>query len=113
MYQPTVHRVLHTGGGGEGPAATGQSRISVPFFYEPNFDAVVAPLSKFCGGAGRGGGGEGDDEGREGCGARFTPIMYGEHLTRKVYSNFETEDVTLTYVPHTGTTLEVEEIKRF
>jgi hypothetical protein len=30
-----------------------------------------------------------------------------------VYSNFETEDVTLTYVPHTGTTLEVEEIKRF
>jgi hypothetical protein len=112
LYQPTVHRVLHTGGGGGGGAGgeggeIGESRISVPFFYEPNFDAVVAPLPQFCNagsgdegeeGAGRGGGAKGGGAGGGG-GAKFAPIMYGEHLTRKIYSNFETEDVTLTDVP--------------
>ena len=39
FYQATLHRVRssHT-----------KDRYSLPFFYEPNFDTVVAPLEKFC-----------------------------------------------------------------
>ncbi|KAK9822807.1 hypothetical protein WJX81_000986 [Elliptochloris bilobata] len=36
MYQPTAHRVIN--------ADPARSRISLPFFYEPAFEAVVAPL---------------------------------------------------------------------
>lgn len=88
--------MLHTGGD-DGEGGIGKSRISVPFFYEPNFDAVVAPLPQFrkvSAAGGRGGGEEGD-----GAGAVFEPVVYGEHLTRKVYSNFESEEVTLKDVP--------------
>ena len=54
LYRPTLHRVVNT---------AGRSRVSVPFFYETNFDAQVAPLPQFCmpgrcawqGGAGQGG----------------------------------------------------------
>ena len=113
LYQPTVHRVLHTGQGGaggeggddvdgkdakdgengekgEGENTTGgQSRISVPFFFEPNFAAVVAPLPQFCCGAAEEGEGEGATDGTGGIvGAKFEPVVYGEHLTKKVYSNF-------------------------
>jgi isopenicillin N synthase-like dioxygenase len=40
---------------------SGQERFSVPFFYEPAIDAVIAPLG-------------------EGIGENFTPITYGDHL---------------------------------
>ena len=43
LYQPTLHRVvLHAH-----PTA---SRVSTPFFYEPNFEALVAPAPALCGG---------------------------------------------------------------
>lgn len=87
MYKPTVHRVLNVAG-----EARGQSRISVPFFYEPNFDARVEPMPQFFESTG----------GR----ARFDPVVYGEHLTRKVYSNFETEDITEQEVPSGSTARE-------
>ena len=86
--------MLHTGGGGGGgggggdedDVGGGQSRISVPFFYEPNFECVVAPLPQFCGG------GKGEEKdgaaAEDGALTKFEPIMYGEHLTNKVYSNF-------------------------
>jgi isopenicillin N synthase-like dioxygenase len=46
----TEHRVL-------GP---GRARFSIPFFYEPRFDAAIAPLP--------------------GSGAGFAPFHYGDHL---------------------------------
>jgi isopenicillin N synthase-like dioxygenase len=65
LWKSTMHRVIHRGN---------KYRISVPFFYEPNFDAVVKPLEKCV----------------EETGGR--PIhegsTYGEHLLTKVFSNF-------------------------
>eukprot|EP00252_Welwitschia_mirabilis_P001567 TRINITY_DN11448_c0_g1_i4.p1 TRINITY_DN11448_c0_g1~~TRINITY_DN11448_c0_g1_i4.p1 ORF type:complete len:249 (+),score=46.54 TRINITY_DN11448_c0_g1_i4:213-959(+) len=64
-YQPTLHRVVNS---------SPKYRVSVPFFYEPNFDAVVEPL-KLC------------DDANE-----FKPLferaIYGEHINRKVLTNF-------------------------
>ena len=54
-------------------------RISVPFFFEPNFDAIVSPLAAF-----------GDVHEKY-----ATPVKYGEHLRRKIEANFETDRVTM------------------
>ncbi|TPX37765.1 hypothetical protein SeMB42_g06895 [Synchytrium endobioticum] len=35
LYQSTLHRVIHT---------KGSYRVSVPFFFEPAFDAVISPI---------------------------------------------------------------------
>lgn len=35
LYRATLHRVIHKGD---------NYRVSIPFFYEPSFDAVVRPL---------------------------------------------------------------------
>jgi isopenicillin N synthase-like dioxygenase len=65
LWKSTKHRVIHRGDG---------YRVSVPFFYEPNFDALVKPLKK--------------------CVERTggTPIhegsTYGEYLMGKVFGNF-------------------------
>ena len=40
LYEPTAHRVIN--------ADPTRSRVSVPFFYEANFDAVVAPIPALC-----------------------------------------------------------------
>jgi isopenicillin N synthase-like dioxygenase len=65
LWKSTMHRVIHRGQ---------QYRISVPFFYEPNFDAMVRPLEKCVQESGK------------------APIhqgsTYGEHLLTKVFSNF-------------------------
>ena len=68
IYQPTAHRVINAD-----PAA---SRVSVPFFYEPAFEAIVAPLPQLC------------SQERPACAA---PVRYGAHLEGKVLSNFELE----------------------
>ncbi|EFJ16739.1 hypothetical protein SELMODRAFT_421528 [Selaginella moellendorffii] len=62
-YQPTLHRVLNS---------AMDFRVSVPFFYEPNFDTKVEPLS-FCLGNSK------EEE---------KPVVYGEHLVKKVLTNF-------------------------
>ncbi|KAF2689980.1 Clavaminate synthase-like protein [Lentithecium fluviatile CBS 122367] len=65
LWLSTRHRVIHRGDG---------YRVSVPFFYEPNFDAVVKPLASCVERSGK------------------PPIhhgnTYGEHLMGKVFSNF-------------------------
>ncbi|KAF1912684.1 hypothetical protein BDU57DRAFT_523104 [Ampelomyces quisqualis] len=65
LWKSTMHRVIHRGD---------RYRVSVPFFYEPNFDAVVKPLSKCVERTG----------GKEIHGGS----TYGEHLLTKVFSNF-------------------------
>ena len=73
LWKSTMHRVIHRGDGGvHGPRGGG--RVSVPFFFEPNFDALVRPLSKCVEESGRAGIHEGS--------------TYGEHLLTKVFSNF-------------------------
>lgn len=66
LYQSTVHRVINN---------NSKYRVSVPFFYEPNFDARVEPLS---------------------CvqnlavakGTNHPPVVYGDYLISKVSTNF-------------------------
>uniref|UniRef100_A0A383VMR0 Fe2OG dioxygenase domain-containing protein n=1 Tax=Tetradesmus obliquus TaxID=3088 RepID=A0A383VMR0_TETOB len=65
MYKATLHRVLNT--------ARGTPRVSAPFFYEPCFEAVLAPAPQLC----------------RGQPPLFQPIRYGSHLESKVLSNFE------------------------
>ena len=66
-YVATPHRVIHA-------PTSGRGRVSVPFFYEPSFDACVEPLP--------------DLLAKGGQKARYDAVVYGEHLTRKVTSNF-------------------------
>lgn len=73
IWKSTMHRVIHRGDGGvHGPGGGG--RISVPFFFEPNFDAMVKPLESCVKRSGR-------PKMHEGS-------TYGEHLLTKVFSNF-------------------------
>jgi isopenicillin N synthase-like dioxygenase len=68
MWKSTQHRVVHRGNG---------YRVSVPFFFEPNFEATVKPLSKCV------------DK------TDIPPVheggTYGEHLMAKVFGNFYSE----------------------
>lgn len=59
-YKSTPHRVNNVGGCG---------RVSVPFFFEPNYDARIKPLEAF-----------GAKDGFE--------VTFGEHLSKRVLSNF-------------------------
>jgi isopenicillin N synthase-like dioxygenase len=68
LWKSTRHRVIHRGDG---------YRVSVPFFYEPNFDALVKPLQKCVD--------------RTGGNPVHTGNTYGEHLLGKVFNNFYSE----------------------
>ncbi|KAJ4295404.1 hypothetical protein N0V90_007416 [Kalmusia sp. IMI 367209] len=65
LWQSTRHRVIHHGEG---------FRVSVPFFFEPNFEAVVRPLMKCV-----------EKSGKQAVHGGST---YGEHLLGKVFGNF-------------------------
>jgi len=70
LFRATRHRVLTAGN---------TERYSVPFFYEPNFDAVVECLDACCG---------------EGTPPRYPPTTAGEHLLEKyeeTHADFEPE----------------------
>ncbi|KAL0903302.1 hypothetical protein M5K25_027671 [Dendrobium thyrsiflorum] len=67
LYEPTLHRVVNN---------SPKYRVSVVFFYEPNFDTAVEPLD-FC------------KEKTSGV-VRYQRVVYGEHLVRKVTTNFST-----------------------
>jgi isopenicillin N synthase-like dioxygenase len=66
LYHATLHRVVHR---------KQSYRVSVPFFYEPNFDAKIAPIPKCL-----------DETGGH---AKHAPVIYGEHLLSKVSNNFD------------------------
>ncbi|KDQ62432.1 hypothetical protein JAAARDRAFT_122490 [Jaapia argillacea MUCL 33604] len=73
LYKSTLHRVVHRG-----------SNYRIPFFYEPNFNALVKPL-------------EGAVRLQEGMTSiatktkvikKYDPVVYGEFLLDKVSNNF-------------------------
>jgi isopenicillin N synthase-like dioxygenase len=64
-WKSTLHRVIHKGSA---------YRVSVPFFFEPNFDAIVKPL-KVC-------------LDRTGGEPLYEEVMYGDHLIHKIKGNF-------------------------
>ncbi|CAG8713380.1 4332_t:CDS:2, partial [Dentiscutata heterogama] len=59
LYKSTLHRVIHN---------SSNYRVSIPFFYEPNFDAKIEPLSKCL---------EVDPV------SHHEGVVYGEHLLSK------------------------------
>jgi isopenicillin N synthase-like dioxygenase len=63
----TKHRVI-----GSGTAAAGRGRHSVPFFYEPGVDAVIAPIPTL-------------------GGADFAPFLYGDLLWESMMKFVEFE----------------------
>ncbi|OJT15278.1 hypothetical protein TRAPUB_8200 [Trametes pubescens] len=77
LYQSTLHRVVHRG-----------SSYRIPFFFEPNFDALIEPLPAAV---------RLQEEERAARGVHagaprktYQPVVYGEFLLRKVGSNFDT-----------------------
>ncbi|KAJ6508798.1 Clavaminate synthase-like protein [Mycena sanguinolenta] len=68
LYKSTLHRVIHR---------SSNYRISVPFFFEPNFDAQVKPLAA----ADR-------IQGADAPVPKKQPILYGDFLMAKVGNNF-------------------------
>ncbi|CAG8696592.1 9356_t:CDS:10 [Acaulospora morrowiae] len=68
VYRSTLHRVIHKGN---------SYRVSVPFFYEPNFDAKIEPLKRCL---------------EINPVKRYDSVIYGEHLLKKVSGNFEIVD---------------------
>lgn len=74
LFKSTKHRVVN---------ASGNQRISFPFFYEPNFDAEVRP--QLSSPAVR----EHMQRQQE---AGSETIVYGQHLMGKVYQNFDFDD---------------------
>eukprot|EP00891_Asterochloris_glomerata_P003840 jgi/Astpho2/3840/e_gw1.00062.83.1_t len=67
LYQPTMHRVIN--------ADPTQSRVSLPFFYEPCYDALVEPPMELLQ--------------RLRMQPREQSVLYGRHLESKVLRNFE------------------------
>jgi isopenicillin N synthase-like dioxygenase len=65
QWKSTLHRVIHQGS---------KYRVSVPFFFEPNYDAIVKPLRKCVD--------------RTGGKELYEEVMYGDHLVGKINGNF-------------------------
>ncbi|KAI0372124.1 Clavaminate synthase-like protein [Pilatotrama ljubarskyi] len=77
LYQSTLHRVVHKGS---------NYRVSIPFFFEPNFDARIEPLPA----ALRLQEEERGVRGLRGPRKTYQPVVYGDFLLRKVTTNFDT-----------------------
>ena len=63
-YKATVHRVI---------PPEHETRCSLPFFFEPNFDTVVVPLDKFC---------SKDNP------PRYEPIHFGDYVERTFKTSY-------------------------
>ncbi|KAF8407736.1 hypothetical protein HHK36_006871 [Tetracentron sinense] len=65
MYTATTHRVINS---------SSKYRVSIPFFYEPNFQAIVEPLEFY--------------KQKTGGVSRFQKVVYAEYLLNKIRNNF-------------------------
>lgn len=65
LWKSTLHRVVHT---------SSNFRVSVPFFFEPNWDVLVSPFATCVKATGEG--------------KKHDSVMYGEHLIGKIKGNF-------------------------
>jgi isopenicillin N synthase-like dioxygenase len=72
LYRSTLHRVVHRGS---------NYRVSIPFFFEPNFDAIVRPLAVVSRLK--------DEEPGKNTDAGTRPVVYGDFLVNKVGNNFD------------------------
>jgi len=68
LYRSTLHQVIHRGS---------NYRVSIPFFFEPNFDAEVKPLPAAL-----------RLQKSDGAVEQRKPVIYGEFLVAKVGNNF-------------------------
>ncbi|KAF8326982.1 uncharacterized protein EI90DRAFT_2975353 [Cantharellus anzutake] len=77
LYRSTLHRVIHRGRG---------FRVSIPFFFEPNFDALVRSLPA----ASRALDAANSKESSVTniSGKIYEPVIYGDFLLSKVTNNF-------------------------
>lgn len=71
LFKATPHRVVRP---------LDRSRLSIPFFFEPNYDAVVHPIAELA---------------PPGVASRL-PVIYGEHLFAKTSSNFDFDNFIAT-----------------
>jgi len=75
LYKSTLHRVIHNGT---------NYRVSIPFFFEPNIDALVKPLP-----AAQRILADSPHKRVEGVTDRvYEPVVYGDFLRKKIGSNF-------------------------
>eukprot|EP01126_Amoeba_proteus_P014338 TRINITY_DN1626_c0_g2_i5.p1 TRINITY_DN1626_c0_g2~~TRINITY_DN1626_c0_g2_i5.p1 ORF type:complete len:231 (+),score=39.83 TRINITY_DN1626_c0_g2_i5:464-1156(+) len=70
LYKSTQHRVVNK--------TPDKFRVSVPFFFEPNYDAVIVPLDV-----------QPTTCKRSPLGSE--PLLYGDHVVKKVLTNFDEE----------------------
>jgi len=85
LYRSTLHRVLHRGS---------NYRISIPFFYEPAFDALVSPLpgvDRLLASIRTSPDAVSEAHARALLAEKteYTPVVYGEFLMGKVGGNFD------------------------
>ena len=91
LYRSTLHRVIHRSSNYRVSYAVSFSLHArphpnrVPFFFEPNFDAVVKPLDAALRIKATNSKSAGDVE------SKFPPMVYGEFLKSKVGANFSEE----------------------
>lgn len=69
LYESTPHQVINM---------TPNYRVSVVYFYEPNYDSTIQPLD-IC-------------VEKSGGEKKFEAVVYGDHLTAKVRNTFKYED---------------------
>ncbi|KAJ3763697.1 Clavaminate synthase-like protein [Lentinula raphanica] len=77
LYKSTLHRVVHRG-----------SNYRVPFFFEPNFDALVKPLSAALRIQEKEEATSEINQNKAQTGKVYKPTVYGEFLMKKVGNNF-------------------------
>ncbi|KAF8914947.1 Clavaminate synthase-like protein [Mucidula mucida] len=71
LYKSTLHRVVHR---------SSNYRVSIPFFFEPNFNAHVKTLAAALR----------LQDGKTRDTKVYEPVVYGDFLLRKVSNNFDT-----------------------
>lgn len=76
LYRSTLHRVIHRGA---------NYRVSVPFFFEPNYTARIEPLPAAVRALEQMGGRQTGSS----LDFKHEPVVYGEFLRQKVAGNFE------------------------